>query len=394
MSQRFTILRASRKASTRDPFSGGFTLQAEALQDPATISVEEATLSQSDVRDAAANPSVVGLAPVMPTRLIEPVAPPATAAAGGPWGITAVGADASPYDGAGSKVAILDTGIDAGHPAFAALQKIEQDFTGEGDGDQHGHGTHCAGIAFGGDVGGTRIGVAPGVDTALIGKVLGATGGGDTIGLARGIQWAADQGTDVISMSLGFDFPGMVASEVQQGLPITAATSRALEVYRANLRMFDRLMALLAVRASLFGGAVVVAATGNESQHQGTPVIDIGVSLPAAAEGIVAVGALDRAGTGYAVAGFSNLYPQLVAPGVRILSAKRGGGLVEMSGTSMATPHVAGIAALWWHAVRKAQQPPTAAYVTARLLAAARGGVFPGGDDLALRGAGIATAPT
>ena len=84
-----------------------------------------------------------------------------------------MGADTSSCTGNGIVVAVLDTGIDASHPAFAGVEVIQKDFTGEGDGDQHGHGTHCAGTIFGRNVNGTRIGVAMGVKKALIGKVLG-----------------------------------------------------------------------------------------------------------------------------------------------------------------------------------------------------------------------------
>ena len=106
-------------------------------------------------------------------------------------------------------MAVLDTGIDAAHAAFAGVSIVERDFTGEGNGDQHGHGTHCAGTIFGRDVQNTRIGVAPGVTKAFIGKVLG-TNGGASDEIVNAIQWAVDQGAHVISMSLGMDFPGFV----------------------------------------------------------------------------------------------------------------------------------------------------------------------------------------
>jgi subtilisin family serine protease len=85
-----------------------------------------------------------------------------------------VGADTSPFSGDGIVVAVLDTGIDASHPAFEGVDIVQKDFTGEGVGDQHGHGTHCAGTIFGRTSEGTRIGVAPGVKKALIGKYWSA----------------------------------------------------------------------------------------------------------------------------------------------------------------------------------------------------------------------------
>ena len=114
----------------------------------------------------------------MATRLIRPTQGTSTAPANGDaWGIASVRADRSPYSGRGVTVAVLDTGIDTSHPAFAGVDILEQDFTGEGNGDVDGHGTHCAGTIFGRDVSGQRIGVARGISRALIGKVLGQNGG-------------------------------------------------------------------------------------------------------------------------------------------------------------------------------------------------------------------------
>ena len=89
------------------------------------------------------------------------------------WGIRALGANTSPFTGKGIKVAVLDTGIDASHLSFKHMEDklIQKDFTGDGDGDENGHGTHVAGIIFGQPVDGLRIGVAPGIDQALVGKV-------------------------------------------------------------------------------------------------------------------------------------------------------------------------------------------------------------------------------
>ena len=117
--------------------------------------------------------------------------------------------------------------------------------------------------------------------------------------------------------------------------------------------------------------------------------------MPAAAESVVSVGALARdAGGKFGIATFSNTLPQIAAPGVDILSAKVGGGLRSLSGTSMACPHVAGVAALWWEALRKSGGvKPAASLVMANLLARARTDVFAPTVGHGDRGSGIVTAP-
>jgi subtilisin family serine protease len=329
----------------------------------------------------------------MPTKLIAPLDVAEPTATGDAWGIAAVGADTTAFTGVGTVVAVLDTGIDKAHPAFAGVTLVEQDFTGSGNGDAHGHGTHCAGTILGRDVGGVRIGIARGVDKALIGKVLGPDGGGSAM-LFDGINWALAQGADVISMSLGFDFPGYVAEQVAQGFPADLATSEALEAYRANLRVLDALMAQGRALEAFGTGAVIAAAAGNESRRNEDKRFEIAVSIPAAAEGIVSVGALNRTAAGFDVAYFSNTFPQISGPGVGIVSAKAGTTTtVAMSGTSMACPHVAGVAALWWEAVRASTVPPSPRVVLAKLLANARLSGFAPAVDPVDRGAGIVAAP-
>ncbi len=363
---------------------------------PPLPSVETERLRSSDLREVRRDPSVLGVARSMPVRLIAPkgeggAAPePGTAT----WGVRAVGADVSAFDGAGVRVAVLDTGIDAGHPAFAGVTLTQRDFTGEGDGDRNGHGTHCAGTIFGHDVEGTRIGVARGVDQALIGKVLGGDGGGTSQMLFDAMFWAAAEGAQVISMSLGFDFPGLGKRLVDDGFPPDLATSVALEGYRENIRVFDAMLDLFRAQAAMTGGVVVVAASGNESRRDEDPEHEVSASLPAAAFGVISVGALaDGNGAGLTVAPFSNTNPIVSAPGVDVLSARAGGGLVSFNGTSMACPHVAGLTALWWQALRARDLPVTGDAVAARLRAAAQTEVFAAGTDTADRGEGLARAP-
>jgi len=140
--------------------------------------VVEQTLDSQDYGEVRRDRQVAAIARPMPLQLIQPVAAPGSSAEPAPihdatWGVFVTGALQSPYVGRGVTVAVLDTGIDAGHEAFRGVELIQKDFTGEGDGDQNGHGTHVAGTIFGQTVQGVRYAVAPGVRRALIGKVLG-----------------------------------------------------------------------------------------------------------------------------------------------------------------------------------------------------------------------------
>jgi subtilisin family serine protease len=398
----YVILRDTERTTVGDPFGGPTRgLEAGPMAFPTTAPEPRVELEELDRRERAEmlrDPDVAAMAPAMPTRLIAPVdgfdgADDAGAAATTAWGITAVGADASAATGAGVVVSVLDTGIDASHDAFAGVELVERDFSGSGNGDHQGHGTHCAGTIFGRDVDGTRIGVARGVQKALIGKVLGDDGSGSSEMIFQGINWAVEQGANVISMSLGFDFPGLVKRLTGRGWPTELATSYALEAYRGNLRVFDALMALVRAREAFGAGTVLVAAAGNESRRDKDPNFEIAASLPAAADGMVSVGALGRDGSTLTVASFSNTFPVVSAPGVGVLSARAGGGLRTLNGTSMACPHVAGVAALWWEAVQPLGLTTSAPTVTAKVRATARTDVFAAGHDPVDRGAGLVTAP-
>jgi subtilisin family serine protease len=395
----YVVLRNLSRFSTAGPFEleGLATVRARgaAGAEPPELDIAVETLDNRGVAALAADRQVVGAARKMPTKLIEPFEAGGDAAAtGDAWGIAAVAADTSPRTGQGTKVAVLDTGIDRTHAAFTGMNLTEEDFTGSGKDDGQGHGTHCAGTIFGRDVNGGRIGVARGVTDAFIGKVLDDSGSGTSDMIFAGIQWAIAQGADVVSMSIGFDFPGMVEILAnQEGLPLPAATSLALEAYRANLRMFDALMNMAAANEPFGKSPVVVAAAGNESERGGNPAYEIGASLPAAAEGVVSVGALEQAGGKLRIADFSNTFPQISAPGVGIKSAWIDGNTKLLNGTSMACPHVAGVAALWWELARDAGLPAAARTVTAKLLATARTDALAANTDVEDRGVGLATAP-
>jgi subtilisin family serine protease len=391
MKETHVILR-NAAASTRDIFLGP-TPMGRDIASP-EIKVEVADMDKRDVAATTRNSDVVATAPVIPMKLIEPLDVGAGAqptADDIAWGVKAVRADTSPFSGDGVVVAVLDTGIDAAHPAFAGVNIVQRDFTGEGNGDNHGHGTHCAGTIFGRTVGNKRIGVAPGVKKALIGKVLG-NNGGSSDKIVSAIQWAVENGAHVISMSLGIDFPGLVKLLEQRGLPTELATSRALEGYRANVQLFERLAGLIRAQAAFGQATILVAAAGNESRRDQNPDFEIAVSPPAVSEGIISVAALGQSTGGLTVASFSNTGANVAGPGVNIMSAKPGGGFQNMSGTSMATPHVAGVAALWAQRIQS-MGPLAVSQFAARLVGS---GTFDGlktGFDPSDIGSGLVRAP-
>jgi subtilisin family serine protease len=393
MRETHVILRTT-PATTRDPFLGPLAGPTVEESVAAGLSVEVDDIDTHEIPALARNADVRAIAPVIPMKLIAPVevqdaAQPAADAV--TWGVKAVGADTSPFSGDGIAVAVLDTGIDASHPAFAGVDIIQRDFTGEGDGDQDGHGTHCAGTIFGRDTDGTRIGVAPGVKRALIGKVLGAQGGSSDQ-IVRAIQWVVDNGANVISMSLGMDFPGFQEQLQAAGFPPALATSRALEGYRTNVQLFEQLAALIRAQADFGRPAVIVAAAGNESQRNQNPDFEIAVSPPAVSQGIISVAALGESDQGLTVAPFSNTGANVSGPGVRIVSAKAGGGLTAMSGTSMATPHVVGVAALWAEKIETTSLL-NPLQLTSRLIGSATTDGLQAGLDPFDIGAGLVRAP-
>ena len=366
-------------------------LGTEALPNLGEPVLEQAQMTPAEVADMQRDPEVQVIARSMPMKLIEPVgaAELAPAAVGNTWGIEAIGAHTSPFTGQGVVVAVLDTGINPAHVAFQGVQLLRRNFTQGPDDDAHGHGTHCAGTIFGKDVNGLRIGVARGVTKAIIGKVLGP-GGGSSASLASAINWAYENGANVISMSLGIDFPGFVADLIGQGLPAEAATSIALEQYRANVNLFSSLTLFLAQSNAFSQAAIIVAASGNESER---PRYEVAVAPPAAGDGMISVGALQRSAAGsLSVAAFSNTQCNLCGPGVSVTSAWIGGNevLQTISGTSMATPHVAGVAALWAQQQKQSTGVLTNENLAAKTLVSAN---FIAGASFSDIGNGMVQAP-
>ncbi|MGW2288246.1 S8 family serine peptidase [Streptomyces phaeochromogenes] len=273
---------------------------------------------------------------------------------------------AAGYDGTGTKVAVLDTGIDTSHPDLATQVVAEQDFTGSsGPGDKFGHGTHVASTVAGtgAKAGGKYKGVAPGAKL-LNGKVLDDSGFGSDSGIIAGMEWAVAQKADVVNLSLGGDdLPGVD--------PLEETVNR-----------------LSAESDTLF-----VIAAGNSGEFG-----ERTVGSPGSAEGALTVGAVDQAdaladfSSRGPLAGDGGVKPDLTAPGVAITAAAAAGsilveqypsdvpGYLTIDGTSMATPHVAGAAAIL------AQQHPD--WTGERLKAVLTGSAKPGAYSSFQQGTG------
>ncbi|WP_282696550.1 S8 family serine peptidase [Streptomyces sp. CC208A] len=256
---------------------------------------------------------------------------------------------AAGYTGKGVKVAVLDTGIDVDHPDFAGLIDGTTSFVpGETVTDVNGHGTHVAGtiVGSGAASGGAHKGVAPDADL-YVGKVLGGEeGSGQDSWVMAGMQWAAESGADVVNMSLGDSYPTDGSDPMSQ--------------------MVDALSAQY--------GTLFVIAAGNSGPET--------ISAPGAAAAALTVAATDKqdrlahfSSTG-PLTSSGGMKPDIAAPGVDITAARSQqttdggeGPYRTLSGTSMATPHVAGAAAIL------AQQHPdwTGAQLKEHLMSTAKG---------------------
>jgi subtilisin len=230
------------------------------------------------------------------------------AAIGATWGLVACRVPHSTRHGVGIKVAVLDTGMDLGHPDFTGRAFVSQTFVGEPVQDLHSHGTHCIGTACGPK---NPVGTTPRYGIAFrapifVGKVLSNSGSGATASVLAGMNWAIANRCPVISMSLGAQTPVQAA--------YTAAGSSALSK-----------------------GLLIIAAAGNAAAQTGAP---------ANSPTIMAVASLDN---NLRASSFSNIGKvEIAAPGRDVFSSvPRPTRYGTKSGTSMATPHTAGCAALW-----------------------------------------------
>jgi subtilisin family serine protease len=210
--------------------------------------------------------------------------------------------------GVGIKVAVLDTGMDLGHPDFAGRPFITQSFVGQPVQDLNSHGTHCIGTSCGpkapaGPI--QRYGIAFKA-TIFAGKVLSNAGSGTSASVLAGLNWAIANRCAVISMSLGSQAPVQAA--------YTAAGASALSK-----------------------GCLIIAAAGNAASNTGAP---------ANSPTIMSVAALDPTLVPSSFSNFGKI--EISAPGRDVFSSvPRPTKYGTKSGTSMATPHVAGCAALW-----------------------------------------------
>ena len=265
---------------------------------------------------------------------------------GATWGLNACRVPPSLRSGVGIKVAVLDTGFDLGHPDFVGRPIVSQTFVGQPVQDLHGHGTHTTGTACGprAPIGTTpRYGIGH-RSAIFVGKVLSNSGGSVGASVLAGINWAIANRCAVISMSLG-----------GQGGVQPAYTA--------------------AGQAALNNGCLIIAAAGNSGAATG---------FPANSPTIMSVASLDPTLSPSSFSNFGKI--EIAAPGRDVFSSwPRPTRYNTISGTSMATPHVSGCAALW------AETSPNMRGITLwrKLQASARRLPFP-----ATRvGAGLVQAP-
>jgi thermitase len=266
-----------------------------------------------------------------------------------PAGWDAAGLGAFPSTG-GVKVGIVDTGIQTSHPDLAgkvvncaksmgALPILSGSIQEGTCADDNGHGTHVAGTITANANNGIGVaGVAFNSPLAICKALGGPLGSGSTADVANCITWAHDKGAKVISMSLG----GGASTTLKSAVDYAWASGGA-------------------------NGTVLVAAAGNDG--------DATLNYPAAYPNVVSVAATDSSDTR---ASFSNANAdvEVAAPGVNIESTWDDGGYNTISGTSMATPHVAGVTAI----IRDRYPSATAAQIVAKLDAAVDDLGTPGRD--------------
>lgn len=290
----------------------------------------------------------------LPPELAEPKA--------ASWGVTQIGAlsawGAYGGRGGGTTIGLLDTGVDADHPdlagkvsAWAEFGPLGDEVTGSQPHDTDRHGTHVAGTLVGGNSGGSWTGVAPDADVAVALVLDGRTGGTDAQVLA-GIDWAVEQGVDVINMSLGGltlgpETPSLytqaILTALRAGIPVVAAIGNA---GRGTSGSPGNDLFALAVGATDYRDVVAAFSGGRTHVVTDSDFVDDDL-LPLA-----------------------YFKPEVSAPGVAIRSCVPGGEWASFNGTSMATPHAAGAVALLLSTtgIRERVGPTERAYLVQDLL--------------------------
>ncbi len=247
-------------------------------------------------------------------------------------GIPELNQKAPQVTGAGITVGVLDTGVDAKHADLKDKVVGWKDFVGDAREpyDDHGHGSHVSGTIAGGNTSGTAVGVAPGAKI-IMAKIFSSSGGANDDDILKAMQWMADPDGNPSSN----DNPSIVSNSWGGDTPSPDKDPKD-DLFCQALDSWVKL------------GMLPVFANGNEGPSSKT------VGLPGGCPVALAVGATDSNDD---IASFSSrgpadwktgtfIKPDVSAPGVSIISVKPGGGYQKMSGTSMATPHVAGLAAL------------------------------------------------
>lgn len=265
------------------------------------------------VQELALHSDIYSIALDAPQMMIDPIKSEGIER-GNTWGLRHIRADQNKgYNGSGITVAVVDTGIQMNHPGFAPGQIVKSLSKSFVDGeaspnDGNGHGTHCAGT-----IGSPEYGVAPGCKIFAV-RVLGSNGSGTWQAVAEGVEYAAKH-ADAISMSLG-------GTESWTPNPVEGA-----------------------VETATAAGVPCLIAAGNSGSASGT------VGTPGCVKEVITVGAIAEGGS---IAYFSSrgptkkghIKPDICAPGVNVKSLWINSGTNSISGTSMATPHVAGLTAV------------------------------------------------